>query len=285
MLAVRDAAHPSVEAPLQTFRAPMRGLRSWRAVIVLASLGALAAIAPASGGQSRTEKAATTSQKSHRADEAAMLRKKLDALEQILVQNQQENARLRQQLKALQAQQSRQSKAMEAQRSQQLLKAQEAQQNAAAAMSREAAVAAEQAAATRKILRDLQIQQDLLKTQTQQADALYRNGMTTYQDAVRKRADADINRARIAAAEAQLKELQNGRPSSIKDQLLAQLHEQIAEQKAELVQGQEGLRIAQERFKAGVATNSEVVDAELKISRTQAAIDQLNAQILQAGGR
>ncbi|MCW3098575.1 MAG: hypothetical protein JWL77_4193 [Chthonomonadaceae bacterium] len=237
------------------------------------------------GRQGNAQTPPATLRKSDRTDDAAVLRKRLDALEQLLVQNQQENARLRQQIRTLEARQNQRVKATGAQQNQRA-KELEAQEYARAAMSKRTAdAAAEQFAATRTILRDLQRQQELLKTQAQQADALYRNGMTTYQDAIRRKADVDINHARIDAAEAQLKGLKAGHPPTAKQQLVAQLREQLAEQKAELAQEQEGLRIAQERFRAGIANNSEVVDAELKVSRTQAEIDKLNAQILQATAR
>jgi hypothetical protein len=311
--------NPPVDARAHAILTPQHRQRPARSIMLLASVGAaVAAVALASmqvsagqttlnlpsahaiaspqganarnlrlasDGQSNAEKSAAKSQKSHSADEAAMLRKKLDALEQILVQNQQENARLRQQVRALEAQRGQKIKALGAQQSQRT-KALEAQENARAAMSKRAtAAAADQFAATKVILRDLQHQQELLKTQAQQADALYRNGMTTYQNAISKRAGADINRARIDAAESQLKELQAGHQSSVKEEFVARLREQLAEQKAKLAQEQEGLRIAQERFKAGITSNSELVEAELKVSRTQTEIDKLNAQIIQATAR
>jgi len=58
---------------------------------------------PADSSQINPETLATKSQESQEVEEIAMLRSKLDALELLLVQNQEENLRLRQQIKELEA--------------------------------------------------------------------------------------------------------------------------------------------------------------------------------------
>ncbi len=217
------------------------------------------------GTQSSAAKPAAAARKSPETNEVALLRKKLDALEQILIQNQQENAKLRQQLHAL-----------------------EAQQHKMAALSPKtppvSKASAEQIAATEDMLRTLQQQQALLHTQTQQADALYRNGSTTYMDATRKKADEEINRARVQAAEAQLKELKAGHKRSVKEQILAELREHLTEDQVNLGQEQERLKIANARYKAAVTTYNEVTEAEYRVRQAEGDISKIKAQIAQTTG-
>jgi len=273
---VVSMAHPPVEARLPGLLALSRRARPTllsafmgTAVVAatLASVQARAGQTPVAGGnRSSVVKPAVTSQKSRNAKDIAMLRKKLETLEQILVQNQQENARLRQQVRALEAQQHRKV----------------ALTNKAATAS---PVSVEQIAASETILRDLQTQQALLKTRALQADALYRNGSTTYHDAIRAKADESLNRVRIEAAQAQIRALKAGHQPSQKEQILAELREHLAEYKAELVQEQEGLKIARARAQAGLITNAELADEEGKVNLTQVEIDKLNSRILQESAR
>jgi len=273
---VVSMAHPPVEARLHGLlalsRRPRPSLLSgfMGAAVVAATLASVQVCAgqtPASGGdRSSAGKPAATSQQSRNAKEIAILRKKLETLEQMLVQNRQENVRLRQQVRALEAQQHRKV----------------ALTNKAATAS---PVSVEQIAASETILRDLQTQQALLKTRALQADALYRNGSTTYHDAIRAKADESLNRVRIEAAQAQIRALKAGHQPSQKEQILAELREHLAEYKAELVQEQEGLKIARVRAQAGLITNAELADEEGKVNLTQVEIDKLNSRILQESAR
>jgi hypothetical protein len=251
----------------------------------LASVQVRAGQTPASGGnQSNAGRPAATSQTRQNANEIALLRKKLDALEQILVQNQKENAKLRQQVRALEAQQHRNA-ALSKKAAADQVAAARATMHASNGPVTSRASLADQTAATQAMLRDLQNQQALLKTRAAQAEALYRNGMTSYQDTISAQADVSLNRVRIEAAEVQLNALKAGHQPSQKEQILAELREHLAEHQAMLVAEQEGLKIAQARAKAGVISSSEQADAEAKVNLTQTAIDKLKVQILQATAR
>lgn len=292
-------AHPPIEARLRAILSPQRRQRPSRSITLLAFVGMVVAAAalpsvqvgagqtpasphvlpapaivsqrelnattlrPLPGGQSRAEKSSTKSRKSHSADEAAMLRKKLDALEQMLIQNQQENVRLRQQVKALEMQKRRN----------------------AVLSQKPPTVSEDQFVAAQTMLRDLQQQQALLRTRAERAAELYRNGVMTQEEVRKSKAEENANRMRIEAAETQLQALKAGNRTTGKEQAMVQIRQEIAIKQAELAAAQESLKITQERYKAGTISGGELSDEEVKVGRLRAEIDKLKVELSQEPGR
>jgi beta-lactamase regulating signal transducer with metallopeptidase domain len=207
--------------------------------------------------------------------DAATLRQRLDALEQLLVRNQQENAQLRQQLKALQAQQGRRA----------------AQGGASDLQARERAEVAlvtarhAQQEALRAMVRDLEAQQETMKVRTKQAEELYRSGAATLPEATRLRAEQDAVRLRLQAVLEQLRASEVGRKISAQEQKASQLRLELAVMQARLQQEQTNLSIVKERYRAGLVPNSEFAVAEASVDRIRVEIDKLQLKLSQEGGR
>jgi len=237
-------------------------------------------IASRAGAEERSaQKAAAKAQKSSRSDDAAAMRRKLNALEELLVQNQKENAQLRQQIRALMAQQGAaagnrnaldKARGKEDQR-RQALDAQRAEQNALSAQKK----------ALEAMVNDLREQEVIMQTRAKQAEALYRNGSTTSEEATRLKGEQEAVRLRLQAAEEQLRAAQAGRKTSQKDQKIAEILLNITELKARLEQAQVNLKLAQTRNQAGVASNQEVQEAEAEASRIRVEIDKLQLKLAQ----
>jgi beta-lactamase regulating signal transducer with metallopeptidase domain len=134
---------------------------------------------PPASPQSDVEKPTATSQERQEEQEIAMLRKKLDALELLLVQSQKENVELTQRLKALEAQNrgdDRDPKAgeFEAQRARAVaLKATEAYRRAEESRTSPASPTAERDT-PQNVLEDLERQKASLEAQVQRTEEQYR---------------------------------------------------------------------------------------------------------------
>lgn len=234
-------------------------------------------------GQRSAAKPPSKSGKSPDANDAALLRKKLDALEQILVQNQQENTRLRQQLKALGTQNRKAAGAAivqmsEAQRSRALA----VQAEDAARRAKESTVSpAAQLNALQAVLEDLKRQQSEWQTRLQNSDMQYRSGLGNYQNSSAIKAEVDICRLQIDAVQKQIEDVKSGRKTSLKEQNLSLLRLQIAELQAKMQREQESLIMTKTRCQAGAASASDLSQDELRVTRLQTQIDQLRVQISQ----
>ena len=222
--------------------------------------------------QSGVEKQQAKPRQLHDEQEAAALRQKLDALEQRLAQNQQENAVLRQRLRALEAQHEA-SAAMNS-----TLGLQSEKQAAEAAKLGDVPNVA-QIAALEAVLRGMQHQQALVQTQMKQAEELYRNGITTYQEARKHNAELESMRLRIDAMTGQITDMKAGHKMFSGEQNLNDLRLRLGELRAKLRAEQENLIFKKAHYNAGIVSGSDLNSAELNVVRAQAAIDEALAEI------
>ena len=310
-----NMARPPIEARLRAILSPQLRQRPTRPITILAIGGALACatalasvqvkagqsasaeraevtraraadaraaredVSWAAAGQRNAREAASKSQGNFRSEDAAAMRRKLNALEELLVQNQKENAQLRQQLKALVAQQQSAMAAnmmlgKEDQR-RQMLDAQRAERNALL----------NQKKALEAMVSDMRAQEALALNRMRQAEDLYRNGLTSSQEVNKLKADQETTRLRLEAAEDQFRAAQAGHKISEKEQATAQLRLSMAEMRASLEQAQASLKLVQTRYQAGTASNKEVQEAEAEVNRIRVEIDQLQLKLSQKAVR
>ncbi|MCW3052640.1 MAG: hypothetical protein JWN14_1810 [Chthonomonadales bacterium] len=254
----------------------------------------------AEAAQSSAREASSKAQKSARSEEAATLRRKLDILEQLLVRNQEENAQLRQQLKALMAQ-NKNAAAISGQLGREnaaknKIMDRAAQQRAAAMdkmRDREAqqrSVEAERDAsraqkrAIENMVSDMKQQQLLLENRVKQTEELYRSGHTSAQELNRLKVDQETARLRLESAMEQLRAAQAGQKISQKEQNLTELRLRLAELQAQLKQEDASLALVKARRDAGIASNGEVLEVEAKISSIKVEIDKLQLKLSQEAG-
>jgi len=251
--------------------------------------------------QNNAGKASPNAQKSARSEEAAVLRRKLDILEQLLVRNQEENAQLRQQLKTLMAQNKNsaaingalgrdhafRNEMMALEEEQKAAWMDQIRDRAAQRRAEEAARKASshaQKQAIEKMVTDLKQQQLLLENRAKQAEELYRSGRTNVQEVTRLKAEQDAARLRLEAAMEQLRAVQAGRKISQKEQNLSELRLRLAELQAQLKQEDATLAVVRARRDAGVASGDEVLEVEAKINVLQVEIDKLQLRLSQEVG-
>lgn len=240
-----------------------------------------------SGAQKGARKAAATSPQVRSADEAALLSKKLDALEQILVQNQQENVKLRQQLKSLETQNRKAadyaaSERFEAQRHRNLAaKAEEAARRASPVKPMPPISSAIQMETLQNALRDLERQQTTLQTQVKGTAEFYRNGIVSRAEVVGAQTELDICKLHIDAVQKQIEDVKAGHKLSEKEHNIALIRLQIAEAQARLRQEQEVLAVTKTRYQAGVTTSGELSSVEAMVNARQKTLDVLRVKLLQ----
>jgi beta-lactamase regulating signal transducer with metallopeptidase domain len=211
--------------------------------------------------QTSAEKQRTLLRKLGDKDDAAGLRQRLDAMEKRLAQNQQENARLRQQLKTLTAQQR------------------------SRVMSRalEAAPSEAELSALNTVLRDMKQQQALLQTQANLSEDLYRNGAATREESFQQQAEMEALKLSVDAIKQQIDALKAGHRPSAKEQRRNQLLLRQAALKAHLRAAQDKLSLTKERHKAGTVSSSELTAAEQEVARLQVEIDELMLELSRPG--
>jgi beta-lactamase regulating signal transducer with metallopeptidase domain len=271
---------------------------------VSASQGFLTASLRTASGQTAATKQPPHSQKSRYVlDDVAELRQKLDTLEQLLVRNQQENAQLRQRLKALVAHEhaairlnetlgsedaARRIRAIQAGRptaaARELDAARAAHDAALAARAAGPSSAAAQLSALQAVLEDLQRQKILLKTKVEQTSELYRNGSTTSSAVNAAKGDLEVVTLQVDAVREQIDDVRAGRKISQKEQDLSLLRRQQAELQVQLRREQDNLVLAKTRYQAGVTSADELSQAELNVNRLRARIDQIQVKIAQQRG-
>lgn len=226
-------------------------------------------------------------------DDSAALRRKLEALEELLVRNQQENAELRRRLKALESQRGagKKSRGADAQWEAQVraaqadlekaaitLKAQANKQRAELPRAKEQEALNAQRMAMQAMVKDLQAQQEVLQNRQKQAEELYRAGVGSVQDTNRVKAERDVALLQLQSAQKQLRALEAGHKISEKEQANARLQLRLAQVQANLEQAEATLAIVKARHDAGLATAAEVSEAQARISALKVELDQIKLQ-------
>ena len=251
-----------------------------RAEVARAQADAQAARASASraAAEERARQAAVKAQKRARSEGTAALRRKLSALEELLVRNQKENTELRQQLKALMAQQK--SVAAANRDAAEINRRLALEADRTRALDERIATESEKQA-LEKMVEDLKQQLALTQTQAKQTEELYRNGLTAAQEVAKVKGEQETTRLRLEAALEQLRAAQAGRKTSAKGQAAAQRRLELAEAMALLKQAEVNLELVRKRYEAGQTSNQEVQQAEAEISRMKVEIDKLQLKSAQ----
>ena len=219
-------------------------------------------------------KQSSKAQKKQDTNDVALLRKKLDALEQILMQNQQENTKLRQQIKAMEA---RNAKAAEVSRAVDT----RGREEAFKMMLPEAS--AMQSGALETALHDLQAQQTLLQKQMQQMEDRYRNGSESISALSEAQAEMETNALRIDATQKQIEDLKAGRNLSSKEQRVGLLRLQRAELEVQSRRAQENLTFMKTHYKIGIVSSSDLSKAERDVALLKTQIDRIGVKLSQEG--
>lgn len=225
--------------------------------------------------QAEAEKRAAKTLKKQATEDSVAMRRKLEALEQLLVRNQQENAELRRQLKVLSMTRQQNTRANQL-ATQDALRATE---------MRRVEANQKQQAMLEAMLIDMEQQKAVLERQQQQAEELVKSGAATPEKAAGVKAQHDIIRIKIEAAREQLRRIQLGRPSSLQEQVAAQTKVEIAAAQARLEAEKEILRQAKARYDAGLVNSVTLAEAEAKLKSTQVEIDQRRIRLLQETNR
>ena len=239
--------------------------------------------------QTGAGKHASKPPKSQDANEVAVLRKKLDVLEQILVQNQQENTKLRLQLRAME---TRNRRAADVNSSlggvpprSSLLYARtgDAARGANASKKMPPVSPAVRLETLQNVLRDLERQQTTLQAQVKQTAELYRAGSITFQTSTEEKTELDVCKLHIEAVQKQIDDVKAGRTLSEKEQNLRLLRLQIAESQVRLLRQQEILAVTKTRYQAGVTSGGELTNVEAKRNAIQTYLDELKAKLAEEG--
>jgi beta-lactamase regulating signal transducer with metallopeptidase domain len=223
-------------------------------------------------------------------NEVMLLRKQLDALELLLVQNQEENAQLHRQIKTLETQNS---SAIVEQAVGEVQHNPEDDDSTRGFHLRPikgtgirvvpgSIIAISVPQSLQMVLRDLQQQQTALQSSVQAAEEGQRNGLSIDPNAKDFQAKLAACKLQIAAVQKQMELVKAKRKLSQKEVEFGTICLQFAGSGAALQREKERLTAIKTRLQAGAATQSELSNAERLVTDLQAHLEQAKADLARA---
>ena len=129
------------------------------------------------------------------------------------------------------------------------------------------------------MLKELEVQMQLLQTRTRLAEAAYESGTKTNQEVRDLKAELEANRMRIALVQDQLRAMQAGQKISFKEQQGTLLRMRLVDLYARLQQEQDRLTVVKARAQAGLAVGSDQAEAEANVNFIKIEIEKLVIQL------
>lgn len=133
--------------------------------------------------------------------------------------------------------------------------------------------------ALERALRDHQKELDLLNSQLQQKEELYKSGVSTADPVQQAKVEVEKKQLRMQALQRELSDLKAGRKLSPKEQQRRQLQSQAEALRIEMELSQQQYDIAKEKYKAGLLPQSELLVALQRFTACRAKLTDIEVQM------